>query len=216
MEARAAGLPGRLRLRRRVRIASRSNPETDAIIEAIRTWEEAKDRGVFSDEQRTRLKDPERDFHLERTGEGGWVLQIYDKVRFEHAEKILQPGEPAGFGMELRERRPGPSRSHLHLLLTGDGAEVEGPRRSRSTGSSRSTVPAALKKGQSLVWDGSGTMILYDEKGRKTGTVEVGKSLPLLQTGKHTLSIEAEFTAGDRPVIKGTVKLAGAVETVGR
>jgi hypothetical protein len=77
-------------------------------------------------------------------------------------------------------------------------------------------VPAALKKGQSLVWDGSDTMILYDEKGRKTGTVEVGKSLPLLQKGMHTISVDAKWTGGDRPVIKGTVKIAGAVETVGR
>ncbi len=190
------------------------NPGTDAIIAAIRTWEEAKGLGVFSDEQRTRLKDPERDFHLERTGEGQWALQSYDKFQFEHAKRTRQPGEPASSEWSF-ENAFGPQPIHLHLLLAGDGGEAK----DLTIEIDRFftvTVPAALKKGRSLVWDGSDTMILYDEKGRKTGTVEVGQGLPLLQKGGHTLAIDAAFTAGDRPVIKGTVKLAGAVETVGR
>ena len=44
------------------------NPNTDIIIGYIRTWEEAKKLGIFSEEQRKRLKDPERDFHLEKSG----------------------------------------------------------------------------------------------------------------------------------------------------
>ena len=58
-------------------------------------------------------------------------------------------------------------------------------------------------------------MIRYDEKGRKIGTVEVGKSLPLLQKGKHSIAVDAKF-AGDGPVIKGTVKLMGTVEAIER
>ena len=175
---------------------------------------EAKGLGVFSDEQRTRLKDPERDFHLERTGEGQWALQSYDKFHFEHAKRTRQPGEPASSEWTF-ENAFGPQTLHLHLLLTGEGAEAK----DLTIEIDRFftvAVPAVLKKGRSLVWDGSDTMTLYDEKGRKTGTVEVGKSLPLLQKGTHTISVDAQWTGGDLPVLKGIVKLAGAVETVGR
>lgn len=190
------------------------NPDTDAVIAAIRTWEEAKRLGVFSEEQRARLKDPERDFHLERTGEKRWTLRSFDKFVFEHARKVLQPGEPAQSELSFEnacEDQP----LHLHLLLTG-GADAQ----AREVGIEvdrffKVTVPATMKKGQSLVWDGSGRIILYDDKGRKVQDLPAGRSLPLLGKGRHTLAVEARFDGSD-PVIKGTVKLKGAVESIER
>ncbi len=190
------------------------NPDTDVIIASIRTWEEAKELGVFSDEQRTRLKDPEKDFHLERQEKNRWALRNYEKFRFEHTRKVLQPGQPTQSEWPF-ENAAEPQPLHLHLLLTGgadaqaQGIEVEVDRFFKIS------VPATLNKGQSLVWDGSDRMIIYDEKGRKIGAVEVGKSLPLLQKGKHTIAVEAKL-AGDGPVIRGTVKLMGAVEAIER
>jgi hypothetical protein len=189
------------------------NPATDAIISSVRTWEEAKELGIFSDERRTRLKDPERDFHLEKTGEGRWALQNFEKFHFEHSKKVLQPGEPTHSEWSF-ENAFGPQPLHLHLLLTGDDGEandltIEVDRFLKVA------VPATLKTGQSLVWDGSERMVLYDEKGRKLETVEVGQRLPLLQKGRHTLTVDARFAGGD-PVIKGTVKLKGRVETIER
>jgi len=190
------------------------NPDTDAIIASIRTWEEAKQRGVFNDDQRARLKDQEKDFHLERTGEGRWALRDYEKFRFEHAKKARQPGEPTQSEWTF-ENGVEPQPLHLHLLLTGGadaqahGIEIEVDRFFKFS------IPAVLKKGQSLVWDGTDRMILYDDKGRKIENVAVGKGLPPLQKGRHSLSIDARF-AGDSPAIKGTVKLKGAVEAIER
>lgn len=191
-----------------------ANPATDAIIEAVRAWEEAKGLGVFSEEQRARLKDPERDFHLERAGEGRWALRNHDKFRFEHGRQVLQPGQPTASEWDF-ENAFDPQPLHLHLLLAGGddaGAEAIELEVDRSF---KVTVPAALKAGQSLVWDGSERMIVYDEKGRKLETVEVGKWPPLLSKGKHTLAVDARF-AGRGPVLKGVVKLQATVETVAR
>jgi len=189
------------------------NPATDAVIAAIRTWEEAKDLGVFSVEQRARLKDAERDFHLEKAGDGRWALQNYEKFHFEHSKKVLQPGEPTHSEWTF-ENAFDSQPLHLRLLLTGEDAiakdlTVEVDRFFKLA------VPVTLKKGQSLVWDGSERMALYDEKGRKLETVEVGQRLPLLQRGKHSVGVDARFAGGD-PVIKGTVKIKGAVEAVAR
>lgn len=190
------------------------NPATDAIIEAIGSWEEAKKRAVFSDEQRARLKDPERDFHLEKAGDGRWTLWNTVKFPFDHARKVLQPGEPTRSEWSF-ENAFEPQPLHLHLLLTGENAEakdvaIEVDRFFKVT------VPNTLTRGQSLVWDGSDRMSLYDEKGRKIGSVEVGQGLPLLQKGRHTLTVDARFAGGGEPVIKGAVKLRGRAETVGR
>lgn len=191
-----------------------ANPATDAIIEAVRSWEEAKRLGAFSQEQRGRLKDPERDFHLERAGEGRWILRNFDKLRFEHRQVVLQPGQPTASEWAF-ENALGPQPLHLHLLLTGgedvraEAIELELDRFFKVT------VPAALKAGQSLVWDGSDRMVVYDEKGRKVGTVEVGKRPPLLSEGRHTLAVDVKLSGRD-PVLKGTVKLQATVETIFR
>ena len=194
--------------------AFRKNPATEAIVEAVRTWEEAKRLGAFSDEQRARLKDPERDFHLEKAGEGRWALQSFDKLRFEHVRKVLQPGQPSGSAWSF-ESGSGPEPLHLRLLVTGEGAEV----RDLSVevdGFFEARIPDILKEGQSAVWDGSDRVVLYDEKGRTIGTVAIGRGLPPLQKGRHTIAVDARFITGDRSAVAGTVRLRGAVETVER
>ncbi len=79
----------------------------------------------------------------------------------------------------------------------------------------RAAVPAALKAGQSLVWDGSGPMIVYDDKGRKVTEAAIGQALPPLGKGQHSIAIDARFAGAD-PVLKGTVKLEAAAEAIGR
>ncbi len=192
----------------------RDNPATGAVIEAIRTWDEAKESGAFNDEQRARLRDPERDFHLERAGEGRWTLRSFDKLRFEHVRKVLQPGQPAGSEWSF-ETGAEPRPLHLHLRVTGGDGAVARDISIEVDGYFRADVPGVLKKGQFLVWDGSERILLYDDKGRKTGTVEIGKSLPLLREGTHTVAVDAKLE-GDGAVIKGIVRVAGRVEPVGR
>jgi hypothetical protein len=188
------------------------NPATEAIIEAVRTWEEAKALGVFSEEQRGRLKDPARDFHLEKTGPNRWLLQNYVKFPFEHRRKVLQPGQPTSSEWVF-ENAGEPQPLNLHLLLAGETAKAQDITievdRSFSV-----TVPAVLKTGESLVWDGSGRVKMYDDKGRATGEVVLGRSLPPLDRGRHTVAIDARFASGADPALKGTVKLKGTVEHI--
>lgn len=192
----------------------RKNPATEAIIEAIRTWEEAKERGAFDDEQRSRLKDPERDFHLERAGAGRWTLQNFDKLRFEHAKKVLQPGQPTGSTWAF-ENGHDPQPLHLHLLLAGgEDAEARGVAIEVDR-FFKAEVPAVLKKGQSLVWDGSDTIFLYSDKGRLLERIAVGRALPPLATGPHTLTVEAALSGSGDPVLRGTIKLKTMTEAVG-
>ena len=214
MEARAAGYrAGYALVAESATFAG--NPATDAIIAAVRTWEEAKDLKVFSAEQRARLQDPEREFHLEKTGEGRWALQNYDKFLFEHRNRIRQPGEPNPSEWAF-DNASDPQPLHLHLLLTGDdearaeGIVIEVDRFFRVM------VPRALGKGQSLVWDGSDQAIVYSDKGQLVERIPLGQPLPLLQKGSHTISVDAKLSGRAEPVLKGTVKLRGAVETITR
>jgi hypothetical protein len=192
----------------------KENPNTDIIIDYIRLWEEAKKLKIFNEEQRIRLKDPEKDFHLEKSGSNQWKLQSFDKFKFEHQNKTLQPGEPthSDWGFENSQNA---QPIHLHLLVTGEEALVE-QIEIEVDNFFKVKIPASLKKGHSVVWDGSEQVKLYNEKGQVIKTIAIDKSLPNLQKGKHALRIDAVFTGGKDPVIKGTVKLKGTTETINK
>jgi hypothetical protein len=189
------------------------NPNTDIIIGYIRTWEEAKKMGIFSEEQRTRLKDLERDFHLEKSGANQWKLQSFEKFKFEHPKKILQPGEPTLSRWEFNNAYE-PQPLHLQLLVTGgDAAGVENIE-IEVDNFFKLNIPAAVKKGQTLVWDSSKQMKLYNDRGQFIKAIDVDRSLPELKNGKHVITIGAGTMEGEEPVIKGTVKLKGGIEVI--
>jgi hypothetical protein len=54
--------------------AARSNPITIQLLDVIREWEKARLTGAFTADQRERLKDPKRLFHLEKINENEWNL----------------------------------------------------------------------------------------------------------------------------------------------
>lgn len=54
--------------------AARNNPMTGQLLDAIREWEKARLAGAFTADQRERLKDPKRMFHLEKINENEWNL----------------------------------------------------------------------------------------------------------------------------------------------
>lgn len=192
-----------------------NNPDTDIIIDYIRMWEEAKKLRVFSDEQRTRLKDPEKDFHLEKSGSSQWKLQSFEKFKFEHPKKVLQPGEPTGSRWEFSNAYE-PQLLHLQLLVTGDEAAKVENIEIEVDNFFKVKIPASMKKGQTLVWDSSTRMKLYNEKGQFIKEIDIENSLPVLKNGKHSITVDAGSMDGEEPVIKGTVKLKGGIEVINK
>jgi hypothetical protein len=192
--------------------AYKNNPDMDRIIETIVLWEEAKRLGIFSPEQRFRLKNTGNDFSLKKVAGNEWALQNFDKFKFEHRRKILQPGEPTHSDWEF-ENNYDSQPLHLHLLITGDEALVENIE-IEVDNFFKVNIPASLKKGQSVVWDGSNQVKLYNEKGQIIKGLAIDNSLPLLKEGKHSIRIDAAFAGSDETLIKGTVKLKGGIETI--
>ncbi len=195
--------------------AFKNNPNTDIIIDYIRMWEEAKSLKIFSDEQRTRLKNPEADFHLEKAGTTLWKLQSFEKFKFSHPKKLLQPGEPTHSKWEFTnawEAQP----LHLQLLVSGDDSTVVDNIEIEIDNFLRVSIPATLRKGQTILWDTSKQMKLYNDRGQLIRTIDISQGLPVLKNGRHVITIDAGTMEGEEPVIKGIVKLKAGVEEIRR
>lgn len=212
MMARAAGYNAGYALVARYR-SLKENPHTDAIIQQIRLWEEAKRNGVFSPEQRQRLKDPDNEFHLGRDDQQ-WYLQNFTKFTFTHENKLLQPGQPTyseWFFTNRNEAQP----LNLQLLVTGEQGEIRNMK-IEVDNYFEMTIDETLPKGYSLVWNGGSTVKIYDNKGRLKKEVETGKSLADLKTGPHAMIFDCTFSEDANVAVKTTVKLKGEVETIQR
>jgi hypothetical protein len=195
--------------------AFKNNPNTDIIIDYIRMWEEAKNLKIFSDEQRTRLKNPEADFHLEKAGAALWKLQSFEKFKFSHTKKLLQPGEPTQSKWEFTndwEAQP----LHLQLLVAGDDSAVVNNIEIEVDNFLRVSIPVTVRKGQTILWDASKQMKLYNDRGQLIRTIDISQGLPELKNGRHVITIDAGTMEGVEPVIKGIVKLKAGVEEIRR
>jgi len=193
-------------------IAIGKNPYTQEVIEAIRTWEEAKHRDLFNESQKSLLKAGEYDFSLYKISENEFHLQHYKKLKFEHENLVLQPGQPHYSEWEFRSSS---EKQDLVIRLQASGEEGEIEEiLLELDGSLSMTIPVSLKAGYSCLSDGTGNLLIYDTKGSLKKEVQVDWEALSLAKGSHTLRVSCSFSGGDDLVLQGMVKLKDRVDHI--
>lgn len=214
MLARAAGYSAGFAMVARPR-ALRANPNSGALLDAIREWEDARTSGAFSEAQRALLKDPANEFHLEKTGEGAWELsrmQLSPVFTRERVER--QPGEPTSTTWRMEQAW---SEQPLQFRLTVSG----------KIGSVRKVVlqvdrfapiaiPGELAAGESVVFDGSSELRVYDALGKPKARHTLTVSVPRLAAGAHDVVMDSEFVGDEPPVVQVQFKGRAPGELVRR
>ena len=192
--------------------ALKKNPNIDSIIATIARWEQAKQLGIFNPTQRALLKNTKNDFHLTLSAPGNWQLQHYDKFRFEHQARALQPGEPQQSVWTFNNKQ---STQQMHLYLHADGKEgnIVNPILEMD-GFFEIKLPITLQSGEALLWDGSDTIKYFNAKSVFVRNLNIGKSMPLLKTGPHQIVVSAEQINGEHTLLKSVVRLKGIVEKI--
>jgi len=186
-----------------------TNGQSDQIFNAIRIWETARMAGAFTPEQKKKMQDIRMEFHLEQTGENKWDLFPYQIERYEHNQKIRQPGEPVHSIFDFTnpfEAQP----LMLQITLAGEQNEVSPVDGITIEINNYNTIdiPAKMQAGQTLKLDGKGTLQHFDKNWKLIETLNIEK-VPLLVKGKNRIMIDAAFTT------EGSSKLKLEVRTIG-
>ena len=191
----------------------KKNPQTGAILDAIREWEEARHLGAFSEAQRTDLRDPNTEFNLEAAGEDEWKLYPFHlSGEFVYEAYVRQPGEPTAVQWEWTN--PGEEQP-FQFRLDVEGEEGAFQKVAFEFDNyMRVEIPAEVKAGCRLVYDGSQTARIYDEKGRQAEAVELADKAPAIQKGAHTVEISGEFSGEPAPRVLVRFKTRGEAEPV--
>lgn len=192
--------------------AYKKNPQIDSIVATIARWEQAKQAGIFSPAQRALLKDTKNDFHLEQPAPGEWQLQHYDKFRFAHQARAVQPGEPQQ-SVWTFENKHLEQPIHLYLHVEGKTGSVVDPVLEIDR-FFEVRLPLTLHAGEALLWEGGKTVKYLNEKGALVRSIDIGKSLPLLKPGSHQIVVTAGQLIGEETLFKGVVRLKGDLEVI--
>jgi len=191
-------------------IAVGKNPNTEKVIEAIRIWEEAKNRSLFNEEQKKLLKAGEHDFSLYKSGENEFQLQYYLKEKFSHENLVLQPGQPHYSEWEFTSKAED-QNLNFRLLSSGEEGEIQ-EILLELDGARTISLPLVLKAGYSCIFDGTGNVLLYDERGSQKKQYPLDWELAALNPGSHTLRISCTFSSDADLELQGIVKLKDKVE----
>lgn len=192
--------------------ALQNNSDTERLLQQIRIWEEARQKGVFSTEQQAKLKNPKNEFHLEKSSAKNWKLHTFTKESFTHTNKMLQPGQPTysewQFGNSYKSQVP-----EMRFLVKGKQGLVSGMSVEIDS-YYELKLPVKMKVGQSLVVDDNSFAKIYDAKGRFLRKFSIEQSLPELSKGDHTLRFNCDFSSSAEAKVEVTVKVKDKVHSL--
>jgi len=212
MLARGAGYNAGFALATDVR-SVRKNPQTGAILDAIRIWEEASRRGAFSDEQRERLRDPSREFHLEQAADNEWLLYPFNLSEpLVHEEYVRQPGEPTPARWECVNPDE-KQKLQFYLEVIGEQGSFRNPTL-EFDGYMQVVIQAEIEVGQRVVCDGTQTVRIYDDKGLQLEEIELSSPVPNISHGPHNVELSGEFVGDPAPKLILRIKTRGEPEKI--
>jgi hypothetical protein len=209
MMARAAGYHAGFALVARYN-SLKKNPNTTQLLALIKLWQEASRQEIFSTGQRARLKNPANDFHLEKEGQT-WKLYPFKKYKFEHAPRLLQPGQPT-FSEWSFEDTDAEQPLFFTLTVAGKEGTISNPWIDLD-GYFKLELPGTFDAGNSIVCDGK-SVRLYNKKGGFMKEIPVQQAIPVLKPGRHVVKFDCEFQEDSELTVGFVVKTRSNPEII--
>jgi hypothetical protein len=185
------------------------NGAADEILTLIGLWEEARMAEAFSPEQKRRMEDVAREFHLARADDGWTLTEIHSGI-FRYEGRDRQPGEPAleSFAFE------NPSTEQpLGFVLTAAGGPARNIRL-QLDGGTRPAVVVSLEAGESLVYVGGDAAVVCTGEWRAARSVAVDAAGLVVAPGAHRVLLEAAIGRADDAHITLELRVHGEPEPV--
>lgn len=189
-----------------------ANGHTAAILQIIKTWEQARLKGLFTPALQKRMLDLNTEFSLRPTGTHAYALTEFFSHKHQHPYRTRQPGEPTYSTTIIQNKQ---ATQPLRWLLTAQHADLSGI---SFTLAQYKTIPIALtlRKGETLRYDGGTTATVYSQNWQVVSTIPMRPDDWTLAAGTST-SIQFDCRFG-QPLEQAAAKLefvlAGPEETI--
>lgn len=187
----------------------RRHGQIDKLLEAIKNWDKLREAQAFSDEQKARLKDPQTEWHLEKTDEQTYnlyPLSISKHFRCNMAE--MQPGQPGGADWSWSS--PYESVYAIRLKVDGDGT-IKDP--SFTTPKGVIKFPCEISDRQYLLYTFDGKAVVTDKNYNVISEV-TPQGNALLPAGSSAVAFSCEQISEDAPEVIIRYITQGAPEVI--
>jgi hypothetical protein len=168
-----------------------ANGHAPEILELIKLWENARMKNVFSEDQKERMKDIKSEFHLVGTGENSWNLHPVYTFRFEHEDKVRQPGEPLYTTFKFENMV---EKGSMNFIITAQNATISEISVEINNGVDVK-IPVQLKKGESLRYYGGEFAGVYDANLKKKEEVKLAPAIFKMDKGAQSVIFDCAFSS---------------------
>jgi hypothetical protein len=188
----------------------------DEILSTIKMWEDARLRGLFTDDQRQRMQDPKNEFHLVLKANGDYELEPVYSAFLVHQQKVKQPGEPVYSTFEFTN--PTVAQVPAFTMTLGDKKDVDAELSFTNpiitvNQQDAFVLPVSLKPNQYLYCDGKSVKV-YSKQWQLLRTISLTQPLPVLSTGKNEILFDGQFSGDNAPDVKIELRCKGTPEAL--
>jgi hypothetical protein len=188
----------------------------DEILSTIKMWEDARLRGLFTDEQQQRMQDPKNEFHLLAKANGDYELEPVYSAFMVHEQKVKQPGEPVYSTFEFTN--PTDAQVPAFAMTLADKKDVDAELSFTNptitvNQQDAFVLPVSLRPNQYLYCDGKSVKV-YSKQWQLLQTISLTKPLPVLSTGKNEILFDGQFSGDNIPDVKIELRCKGTPEAL--
>lgn len=174
----------------------RRHGQIDRLLAAIKEWDKLREANVFTEDQKARLRDPQTEWHLEKTNENSYNLYpLYISKHYRCNLAEMQPGQPGG--ADWSWDTPYESTYAIRLKVDGDGT-IKNP--SFTTPAGVIKFPCEISDRQYLLYTFDGKAVVTDKNYNVITEVQPqGKAL--LPAGSSAIAFSCEQASEDAPEV---------------
>jgi hypothetical protein len=194
----------------------RRHGKKDEMLALIKTWETARLAGVFSKEQKERMRSLQNEFHLEANGNNGYLLTPVYNAYFHHTQQLKQPGEPVYSSFEYKNPA---GEQPVNFILSMSPSKEADPDVSFDQVSiainqqDALVLPVSLKRNTIIQCDGKSVKV-YNRQWQLQQTVELTKPLPKLKNGSNTIIFDGRYSGENGAEVKLEIRAKGTPELI--
>ncbi len=170
--------------------AVEKNGKSAKILQQIGSWEKARMSDVFSAEQKERMEDINNEFTLEETGENSWTMREVYSGKFNHQDKVRQPGEPLSSTFTYANRGPGQTMGIILSAIDCDASDITLEINNHKT----IILPLTLKAGEHIKYEGGSKARKYNKYWHIIAEFDLDPKDLQLENGEHEISVDCSFS----------------------
>ena len=187
------------------------NGNTDRILQKVGDWEQLRLSNAFTEDQKTAMRDNDREFTLHKTDAQNWHWQEVHAFIFSHPMKVRQPGEPLQSNFEFHN----PAHDQvLQFIISAENAAIR-EISLEINHHQKIHLPLSLKKGQRLQYNGGDQLWLLDAQWNRLKSHKVSPSDFKVKSGNNSLGVDGQFKKGEAAAqLKLEIKTLGKSQKI--